>query len=173
MEPPPSEAVERNSTCCSSYDEPNNMNDAPANLINGPTLNSSQTITNIDQNLNQNSSNPNPTEPEPLDRGFTDEELQTCIKVLKTFHLHPDLLNAKEYKELRGAGIIFVEGISKKYFQGMTPDQYNHKKQRKIARKARQKQQAEEDQRRIRQTDLRKKKNSTIRITFRSRTTIE
>lgn len=77
--------------------------------------------------------------------------------MLNAFHSRIDLLQQKEYKALRSAGMyerrdglrlmlcfsyhvmliaffrisIFVEGINKRYFKGLSPQEYNHKKARR------------------------------------------
>lgn len=92
------------------------------------------------------------------ERGFTDDDLNACLKVLHAFRAKLDLLQQKEYRPLRSAGIIFVEGISKRYFKGLSPEEYNHNKARKIARKERRKHEALEDQKRLAKTKMREDK---------------
>jgi hypothetical protein len=55
-------------------------------------------------------------------------------------------------------GSIFVDGISKRYFKGLSPGEYNHNKARKAARKERRKHEALEDQRRLATSKMREQK---------------
>ena len=75
-------------------------------------------------------------EPEPpLEHlGFTEEEYQTTLKVLRSFEKDPERLTHKTYKDLRGAGIIFTSGITKAYFDGANADEYKANRARKDQR---------------------------------------
>ena len=90
------------------------------------------------------------------ERGFNQQELESCLKVfsqsfifqswltlhlcifviellqvLKCFQSRLELLKTKEYKPLRAAGLVFVEGVSNRYFKGLSPQEYNHNRARK------------------------------------------
>jgi len=63
--------------------------------------------------------------------GFSRDELNSCLKVLTYFQKHIDELQEPKYKELRSAGIIFVEGLDQSFFDKKSYSKYQRNKQRK------------------------------------------
>eukprot|EP00026_Physarum_polycephalum_P005461 Phypoly_transcript_05495.p1 GENE.Phypoly_transcript_05495~~Phypoly_transcript_05495.p1 ORF type:complete len:563 (+),score=87.53 Phypoly_transcript_05495:133-1821(+) len=72
-----------------------------------------------------------PKDPQERDaeRGFTEEELAICTKVLDALGRNPAILNRRDYRDVRRAAGVFINGMEKKYYDG-TASAAEFKKQR-------------------------------------------
>jgi NAD(P)-dependent dehydrogenase (short-subunit alcohol dehydrogenase family) len=75
-----------------------------------------------------------------LDRGFTGDELETCMKVLGKLSVDMEAYKAREYKDLRQKMVPFMEDLRGRFFDGKDSDDYSrklHNRREKYARKNR------------------------------------
>jgi len=65
--------------------------------------------------------------------GFTNEEYNSCVKVLSKFVSNPNVLKGIEFKQLRTLGSsIFVDGFGQEFYGGVGQSKYKKKRDAKL-----------------------------------------
>jgi len=96
------------------------------------------------------------------ERGFTNEELESCIKVLNALAARTGLIDGDEYRELRKAGRVFVDRLEGCYFSGKHPDDYRKHLHLAKLRAVQRETLAKLDRQRINATQLRSARTAAL-----------
>eukprot|EP01112_Ceratiomyxa_fruticulosa_P014138 TRINITY_DN4029_c0_g1_i1.p1 TRINITY_DN4029_c0_g1~~TRINITY_DN4029_c0_g1_i1.p1 ORF type:complete len:593 (+),score=111.05 TRINITY_DN4029_c0_g1_i1:686-2464(+) len=111
-----------------------------------------------------------PQEQIDQERGFNEEELKTCTKVLSELSKRPDILNSPDYSALRHMASIFIDGMSNKYFGGhRSATEYHKKHERKMFLIRKEQQRRDLDRNRINSVSIRNQRLETLnKLTIKS-----
>eukprot|EP00033_Pygsuia_biforma_P000858 GCRY01000997.1.p1 GENE.GCRY01000997.1~~GCRY01000997.1.p1 ORF type:complete len:592 (+),score=204.23 GCRY01000997.1:155-1930(+) len=92
------------------------------------------------------------------ERGFNDEELETCIKVLRCITKQVGWIKRDEFRELRRHGKIFVDGFENRPFNGLDFTKYEQRKFLKQRRKIKRQQMDQLQKKKIESAALRQQR---------------
>lgn len=83
----------------------------------------------MEEEEHDNSESPADPGERDKERGFNESELITCMKVLQSLGERPEVLNRRDYRDLRRAAGIFIDGMENKFYDG-TASASDFKKQK-------------------------------------------